>query len=722
VNEPRTPTAGDEKESAPGRDGGVTQGRGRAHKRLRSVFQSCESLFPLDDFGYLKALTSAILSPSWRTNAASQFREARESSGKMIAGGNGTSGVQAGGAGAAAPAAKPTATKAAAKTKGKGRAGGTKRKTSTDSKASAKKTKGVTKTKAKAKGKASAAHQRHQQQSALHQRPGSNGSSQDNYYPGHMFYDPLGYGHGHGNPYPYPGYGYGHPGGHHHSGYHGHSPGKIHRPVATSPGKNMSPNRNLKSEKERVFEALSPLGGTPSFLSHPFGSVSSPTHKLDSPILLPGFMGELSPTTGLAYSYFMQPEKHSQAQNGSQGMHPSSWLSGHWASPPGGSKQEKMNGGGANGSAYHQHHAANYSKYYPFAHMKDGASHGGSAAAAAAAAAAAHGPHPGGYNGYGIPPYGCGPPGVPGAGAHGAASTSQQQQAAQSQPATKQTKKKKSSASSKKSSSDDGGKKDQAKDTRLVVETESKSDQIDDGYRWRKYGQKLVKGNPFPRSYYKCTSAGCNVRKHVERSQTNQKCIVTTYEGIHNHPPLSQDQKAAGSRSGASKKKKAAEQNKENEQRASGAAKAGRKIPHHLTVDTSNQMEGEIIYTDPNQILASNAHKVHLPPYHDEKNGSAFSPIILPDTPHMDAAAISATAAVFANIDPVIASRQLPAGSPPDLFQLDGGSRGPSASQPMASMPMSVPNLGDLPHNHGSGLPTPSHMLVTTPTAIAGEI
>merc|ERR1711959_577693 len=94
---------------------------------------------------------------------------------------------------------------------------------------------------------------------------------------------------------------------------------------------------------------------------------------------------------------------------------------------------------------------------------------------------------------------------------------------------------------------EDGGKKEQTKDTRVVVETESKSDQIDDGYRWRKYGQKLVKGNPYPRSYYKCTSQGCNVRKHVERSQHNPKCVVTTYEGKHTHPPLSQDQKANGS-------------------------------------------------------------------------------------------------------------------------------------------------------------------------------
>ncbi|KAJ9554429.1 hypothetical protein OSB04_018474 [Centaurea solstitialis] len=70
---------------------------------------------------------------------------------------------------------------------------------------------------------------------------------------------------------------------------------------------------------------------------------------------------------------------------------------------------------------------------------------------------------------------------------------------------------------------------------RIIVQTTSEVDLLDDGYRWRKYGQKVVKGNPHPRSYYKCTSQGCNVRKHVERAASDPKAVITTYEGKHNH-------------------------------------------------------------------------------------------------------------------------------------------------------------------------------------------
>ncbi|XP_039003012.1 probable WRKY transcription factor 2 [Hibiscus syriacus] len=73
------------------------------------------------------------------------------------------------------------------------------------------------------------------------------------------------------------------------------------------------------------------------------------------------------------------------------------------------------------------------------------------------------------------------------------------------------------------------------REPRVVVQTTSEVDILEDGYRWRKYGQKVVKGNPNPRSYYKCTSSGCTVRKHVERASHDLKSVITTYEGKHNH-------------------------------------------------------------------------------------------------------------------------------------------------------------------------------------------
>ncbi|KAH7660029.1 WRKY domain-containing protein, partial [Dioscorea alata] len=73
------------------------------------------------------------------------------------------------------------------------------------------------------------------------------------------------------------------------------------------------------------------------------------------------------------------------------------------------------------------------------------------------------------------------------------------------------------------------------KEPKVVVQAASDAGLVSDGYRWRKYGQKIVKGNPNPRSYYRCTHGGCPVRKHVERASEDAKAMVITYEGKHNH-------------------------------------------------------------------------------------------------------------------------------------------------------------------------------------------
>ncbi|XP_024369760.1 uncharacterized protein [Physcomitrium patens] len=68
-----------------------------------------------------------------------------------------------------------------------------------------------------------------------------------------------------------------------------------------------------------------------------------------------------------------------------------------------------------------------------------------------------------------------------------------------------------------------------------AIETRTDVDIMDDGFKWRKYGQKAVKNSPYPRNYYRCTTPQCPVRKRVERSCEDSGLVITTYEGTHTH-------------------------------------------------------------------------------------------------------------------------------------------------------------------------------------------
>ncbi|KAG0458089.1 hypothetical protein HPP92_022981 [Vanilla planifolia] len=73
------------------------------------------------------------------------------------------------------------------------------------------------------------------------------------------------------------------------------------------------------------------------------------------------------------------------------------------------------------------------------------------------------------------------------------------------------------------------------REPRFAFMTKSEVDHLEDGYRWRKYGQKAVKNSPYPRSYYRCTTQRCPVKKRVERSYQDPSVVITTYEGQHTH-------------------------------------------------------------------------------------------------------------------------------------------------------------------------------------------
>ncbi|XP_027359835.1 probable WRKY transcription factor 75 [Abrus precatorius] len=80
------------------------------------------------------------------------------------------------------------------------------------------------------------------------------------------------------------------------------------------------------------------------------------------------------------------------------------------------------------------------------------------------------------------------------------------------------------------------GDKQEIKQHRYAFQTRSPVDVLDDGYQWRKYGKKIVKSNKFPRSYYRCSHRGCNVKKQIQRHSQDEEIVVTTYEGMHTHP------------------------------------------------------------------------------------------------------------------------------------------------------------------------------------------
>ncbi|XP_009116552.1 probable WRKY transcription factor 69 isoform X2 [Brassica rapa] len=119
-----------------------------------------------------------------------------------------------------------------------------------------------------------------------------------------------------------------------------------------------------------------------------------------------------------------------------------------------------------------------------------------------------------------------------------------------------------------------------------------------DSWAWRKYGQKPIKGSPYPRGYYRCSSSkGCPARKQVERSRVDPSKLMITYACDHNHPfPSAANNKSHHHRTTAvvlktAKKEENMEEEEEEEEEATMVAEepAGLDLSH---VDSSLLLGG----------------------------------------------------------------------------------------------------------------------------------
>ncbi|RRT39693.1 hypothetical protein B296_00050455 [Ensete ventricosum] len=133
------------------------------------------------------------------------------------------------------------------------------------------------------------------------------------------------------------------------------------------------------------------------------------------------------------------------------------------------------------------------------------------------------------------------------------------------------------------------------REPRFCFKTMSDVDVLDDGYKWRKYGQKVVKDTQHPRdeqkrthccdpihnpclfaiattisfdavkvaltvgdlficrSYYRCTQGNCRVKKRIERLAEDPRMVITTYEGRHAHSPSHHEEEESSQASSSSK-------------------------------------------------------------------------------------------------------------------------------------------------------------------------
>lgn len=106
-----------------------------------------------------------------------------------------------------------------------------------------------------------------------------------------------------------------------------------------------------------------------------------------------------------------------------------------------------------------------------------------------------------------------------------------------------------------------------------------------DPWAWRKYGQKPIKGSPYPRGYYRCsTDKACEARKMVERCRNDPNSFILTYTGgEHNHPAPAHRNSLAGTTRNRQAPEPAAGQNAAAAKAKEAAAVAAEPSPGQST-------------------------------------------------------------------------------------------------------------------------------------------
>ncbi|XP_027341426.1 probable WRKY transcription factor 41 [Abrus precatorius] len=117
----------------------------------------------------------------------------------------------------------------------------------------------------------------------------------------------------------------------------------------------------------------------------------------------------------------------------------------------------------------------------------------------------------------------------------------------------------------------------------------------EDGYNWRKYGQKDILGAKYPRSYYRCTfrnTQGCWATKQVQRSDEDPTIFDITYRGKHT---CSQGNNAILAPESPDKQEKAQSYNTDIHN-AHPSQENLTRFRNILAVDTNKQENGEMAY------------------------------------------------------------------------------------------------------------------------------